>query len=435
MFQVNKSEGSVHYPAGKAVVRVYGGAKLEVNGIGVLDLLPGSQDFEWGYSGGTSHEPCKITTKGEDADGNFVYTNFASSPEPITLEYNVPLASDVKISFTITKVVMLSYDETAKRYFDMAICTENVNEKLNVMDATAFGDDYYCSWQVRDIRLNHKSNQWKVCTSGSSGQGFELEASAPNINLDASRNYSTLDPSIGTECDKEKYSVINFVDADNTFSTAFIPNRPFRNIWELGAIHRGQEFRTLSLMGDDKPIVDQVKIGPFKQVRGTFNCNTRNADAWNELLKDIDPTKAYWDSNGEGNETVTNAGIKGIPTSRNRGDVAELFEAVSGYASLETDRAQEAIFGRTVGLLGTRNDKYTILVATQALKELPDVPVDTADNFNAVSSSLVNPIVYVNKAGSNMAYSVLTTQKVLAHVFYDTWRKKMKILQIYYLEE
>ncbi len=428
MFQVNSYEGTDYYPAGKAVVRMYGSATLMKNGAELLKIVDGEfKEMEWTYEAGTSNTPSKTS----------LITTTTSEKIESGLQ-TVLLTDEVKIVYNINRIVMLSYDETAKRYFDLAVAEGGISGEIDVMSADAMGTDYVCSWQVKDIRLNHKKEQWEITTEVETGvKGFEASGTS---KIGSSRgDYTALAAEV-EEHDKEEYGDMTFEDVNKTFSTAFIPNRPFKNIWELGAIHRGQAFRTLSLMNYDRAICNQVKIGPFKQVKGTFNCNTRNIAAWKEFLKNIDYTKGYSEiaSDETGYPFPDDVEINDVTTSYARSWSANVFVKLNACipeADLKNDRQEEALFGRTVGLLNTRNDKYTILLAAQALQELPDVPVDTVAKFNAVKSALVNPIVYSNKAGTKMAYSLLATQKILAHVSYDTWRKKAKVMQIYYVEE
>ena len=428
MFQVNSYEGTNYYPAGKAAVRMYGSATLMKNGVELLKIVDGEfKEMEWTYEAGTSNTPSKtvLTTT----------TGTKSSEKIESGLQTVLLTDEVKIVYNIDRIVMLSFEETEKRYYDMAIADGAVSGEINVMSADATGTDYVCSWQVKDIRLNHKKDQWEITTEVSTGvKGFEASGTS---NIASSRgDYSTLAAEVEKH-DNEEYGDMTFEEANKTFSTAFIPNRPFKNIWELGAIHRGQAFRTLSLLNYDKAICNQVKIGPFKQVRGKFNCNTRNLAAWKELLKNVDYTKGYNEiANDEtGFSFPAETDINDIAMSRDRSESANVFIKLNTYMPVKNDREEEALFGRTVGLLSTRNDKYSILVAAQALQELPDVPVDSVANFDAVKSTLINPIVYSNKDDTKMAYSLLATQKILAHVSYDTWRKKAKVMQIYYVEE
>ena len=431
MFQVNSYEGTNYYPAGRAAVRVYGSATLMKNGVELLKIFDGEfKEMEWTYEAGTSNTPSKT-----------VLTTTTSSEKIESGLQTVLLTDEVKIVYNIDHIVMLSFEETEKRYFDMAIADGAVSGEINVMEADATGTDYVCSWQVKDIRLNHKKAQWEITTEAEPGvKGFEASGTS---KIGSSRgDYSTLAAEVD-EHDKEEYSDMTFVYDDvsmkyKTFSTAFIPNRPFRNIWELGAIHRGQPFRTLSLLNYDRVICNQVKIGPFKQVKGTFNCNTRNMAAWKELLKNIDYTKGYNEisSDETGFSFPDDVDINDLATSYARSLSANVFVKLNTYITdIKNDREEEALFGRTVGLLNVRNDKYTILVAAQTLQELPDVPVDTVAHFDAVKSALVNPIVYYDKNKAKKAYSLLATQKILAHISYDTWRRKAKVMQLYYVEE
>ena len=278
-------------------------------------------------------------------------------------------------------------------------------------------------YEVRDPRVNHVSSCWERALDAGGAPNFSGTFGADNQNF---KPNGITDDSIDYEQD------VTFGGASpNTFSTAFIPNRPFRSLWELGAIHRGEPYRTLNIANHDRAILDQVKIGPIKKTYGKFNLNSANPAAVFELLKNIDVTTGYDGvkvSNPE-TETVTAAPCAPPPSpcSYSRGDFATVLAAYYGAGA--NDRAREALIGRTANLLTTRMDKYSILAVGQALKSLDGAGI-TPLNWNDVKKTVINPLEY---AGGY--YSILATQRMLVHVVRDAWRNEYKIVQMQLLED
>jgi len=284
------------------------------------------------------------------------------------------------------------------------------------------GDSKVISLEVSDPRCNHRSDYWEVGTKGSLGSdNSNFTADFPPIpDEDADENQEDVE----TNQPKQDWeSGVSFNPGSaSTFSTAFIPNRPFRNFWELGAIHRGEPFRTLDIAGEDAEMLDQVKIGPLKRTHGKFNANSRNPLAWQEFLRGINPQDGYdsityFDPE---EEFITTTPSGDLNHSR-----AAIAAALAGYGS--TDREREALIGRTANLLTTRMDKYSVLVIGQVVKELDGV---TDSNWDDIKKSVVNPIEYADGY-----YSILATQRILAHIVRDAWRNEYKIVQLQLLED
>lgn len=259
----------------------------------------------------------------------------------------------------------------------------------------------------------------------------------------------------GTTEDKE--SGVTFVGGASakTFSTAYIRNGPMETLWELGAIHRGEPYRTINLnkfsatVGDyaagDALILDQVKIGPAKFCRGKFNSNSRNPQAIADLLSGIDAT-AYDDMATVGGTVTTTSIIFAGSPSQYRGQFVD--SALSGLISAAADdRTAEAYIGKTAHLLSTRQDAYTVIVVAQAMRDLTSGGVSWTNGPESATpdpilKTLINPTKYTYTPvpppvlPSVTRYcSILATQVLMAHVVRDAWKNEYEVVQIRYLED
>jgi hypothetical protein len=342
-----------------------------------------------------------------------------------TLDQNRTLLDTEYVSykFQVDRIVMISDDGTSNVIYDIgffnskSIFVEPVASDVN----DPIGYPTCITWEVGDPRLNHKSGSWdaRECKAGEDEDYYSAGSDSPTLGK---KNYH-FNPD--SSADREDYAGMDFTAAGKTFSTAFIPNRPFRSFWELGAIHRGEAFKTLDIADVDKELLDQIKIGPLKRTRGKFNANGTNPAALLELFKNIDATIGYKAVNDLETSTITTAPstLPASPCSLSRGEFASV---CSGYfTTYANDREREALIGRTANLLTTRMDKYTILVVGEAIKELEGV-ADKDDVLNIA----VNPVNY-----NGGVYSILATQRILAHVVRDAWRNEYKIVQMQLLED
>ena len=308
-------------------------------------------------------------------------------------------------------------------------------------------------WQVADPRVNHRKDSWSVEVSaeGTNESAFTLGAVNKPFtdNVGASGN------------DVENAASLSFthatVDDDaHTFSTAFLPNRPFETLWELGCIHTGEPFKTIPLLdetSDYRKIVDEVKIGPIKERRDKYNLNASRKETFFELIKNIDVSKSYWDdycdseSTYNGPEVNDSDGaaadkftIADFPDTwhdafagvQNRSEFIPLFKEImnkkdSTYATTWTKREQEALYGRTIGLLSARYARYTILVTGESLKQ---INIPTGLDWDDIKKGVLNPLTW-----NGQHFSSLGRQRILAHVIQDTWNNTFEFSQLTYLEE
>ncbi len=363
-----------------------------------------------------------------------------------TLETTIPSswavnadAKKVKYSWTISRISMVSYYENSDTIcvFDSGFWKGTASGDTTITgEVPVSGIRMTASWEVADPRLNHKSSSWN----------YRPFAEGTVGSLNARNTFAT--PS---DCDLEKYDEL-FVatEGDKTFSTAFIPNRPFENLWEVGAIHRGQPFRTIDLLEEDKVLADQLKIGPLKVHQGTYNINARNLIALAEFAKGINITDGYedvdFDETNDATFTKTSselipAALKSVtwePTF-NRSDRVDIFKKFNEQLPTNkqpvNDREREAFFARTIPLLTTRNERFSIVIASQLLKQ-----IDGADssNWDDIKGTLLNPTRYSVPEGATSTlhyYSIQTTHRIVAHVVMDAWRNQFKVVQLRYLED
>ncbi len=320
------------------------------------------------------------------------------------------VAKSETLSDAVVSGELLVIIGSSNQIYDVAYLKTSTEKKVTLK----VGEKADISLEVSDPRCNHRPDYWKI-SGPSLGERNRIFPTEKPENADM-EDYENFLEKLEVETEDEEQADPQF----STFSTAFIPNRPFRNFWELGAIHRGEAFRTLDIAGVDAEILDQVKIGPLKRTHGKFNANSRNPLAWQELLRGINPQDWYEDVNFNTSELDLTV----------EGDLSHSRAAIAAsLAGGSNDREREALIGRTANLLTTRMDKYTVLVIGQALKELEGV---TEGNWDDIKKSVVNPVKYENE---NEYYSILATQRILAHIVRDAWRNEYKIVQLQLLED
>lgn len=412
-------------PVGRIQVRLYGVAQISIAGGAYTDLSSFDSatplNFMWPLSG-TNTPPGFYTP--------------ASGTVQLDPPRKVPDSSSVAYRFQVSRVVMISDSGTDGELYDTGFYDTNtatVDIAASIF-AEATGYPVCVSWEVGDPRNNQWAASWTVrlCAPGED-ESFTTPPACPTLG--AVNQHFITESSVAISPDVEAYASMDFLSADTTFSTAFIPDRPFRSLWELGAIHRGEAFRTLDIAGVDAAIVDQVKIGPLKRTRGKFNINSRNDAALAKLFQNIDMARHYEDV--EKDEQTAAGAILVSPSlsstpSLSRANIASelVAEAVAAASPVVlNDRQREALIGRTANLLTTRVDKYSVLVVGQALKDLSGAGI-TAANWDDVKKTVINPTEY-----GGGYYSILGTQRILAHIVRDAWRNEYKVVQMQLLED
>ncbi len=297
----------------------------------------------------------------------------------------------------------------------------------------------WTSWESKDCRANHLSDCWEALAINSSDFEDEADQITSNTSLGADKAGSP-----NTNIVDIKYGPDNDIpDLDgNTYSSAYIRNAPMESLWELGAIHRGKIGYMLDITGSDKEILDQVKIGPLKFVRGKFNLHAANPAALHDLFAGIGMDTAY---NGvdkdEDDDFCAPADLEWFmdhycsPTF-SRGDYAEFLAKYAKTCSAATKRQIEALAGRTVGLLTTRLEAFSIVAEGQALKELEDIE---ASDWDDIKTTIVAPLKWQYKFDGSTSetkyFTILGSQRILAHVVRDTWLNEWQTVQVRQLED
>ena len=331
---------------------------------------------------------------------------------------------------------------------------------------------YYGTMEANDPRCNHRSVGWAWKKDGDDTFGGFVSNPSTSNDFDGSgyhtlgddnSNFKPADASLfyGSEetMDKEKDTTKIY-----EISTAFIRNAPFETLWELGAIHRGEPFRTvnLSIFSDDfdaassfsgkydegdAHILDQVKIGPARYSRGKFNVNSRSVASY-IMLYDEDlfgKDDTYDDPAKKGDDLPEPEwDFKDAETSISRGQIASLIKEDT-FDDYENDRQMESFIGRTANLLTTRNEAYTVIVISQALQERKDLSdamtaasMSDAQKKELIKTNMTNPTWYkVYKNGTDPAdehlCEILGTNVIMAHVVRDAWTGKMTVVKKEYL--
>lgn len=413
-------------PVGRIHIRLYGVAQISIAGGPYTDLdsfKPGTPlDFMW-----------PLLSPDELSQGFYTPSSGTFQLDP---PRTLPESTSVRYRFQVDRIVMISDSGTDGElydtgFFDAAAVSVEINASA---EADPTGYPACITWEAGDPRNNQWAASWTVraCDLGED-ESYSTPPSCPTLG--AVNQHFITESSAAVSPDVETYATMDFLSADTTFSTAFIPNRPFRSLWELGAIHRGEAFRTLDIAGVDADILDEVKIGPLKRTRGKFNINSRNDAALAKLFENIDITRHY--ENVTKDEKAVAGAILVSPSfsstsSLSRANVAaELVaeaEAAANPVPLN-DRQREALIGRTANLLTTRVDKYSVLVVGQALKDLSGAGI-TATNWDDVKKTVINPTEY-----DGGYYSILGTQRILAHIVRDAWRNEYKVVQMQLLED
>ena len=383
--------------------------------------------------------------------------DFTSNPS-VLLHQVVDRATDFanpQYSISISNVYMMSgTKDNVNQITDVALWNPSTVVTCTVPVTSSGQQIFYWNLEAQDPRCNHRAGFWThndTCSDTTCGMPFDgyhttfhsFTLSDDNANFDPDHDGTPTDPA-------DKESGVAFAgSAHKTFSTAFIRNGPMETLWELGAIHRGEPYRTINLnkfsaavggySTGDALILDQVKIGPAKFCRGKFNPNSRNPQAIADLLSGIDVT-AYNDMTNVG-ETVSAASISfsGTP-SQYRGQFVD--SALSGLiGAAADDRTAEAYIGKTAHLLSTREDAYTVIVVAQAMRDLTSDGITWTNGPESASpdpilNTLINPTKYTitNPAGDRYC-SILATQLLMAHVVRDAWKNEYEVVQIRYLEE
>jgi len=363
-------------------------------------------------------------------------------------QYKISIAAVYMVSGTSGDIDKIS---------DVALWNATTPVVECVIPITSSGQQiFYHNLEAKDPRCNHRSEHWTLndtCSGGGCSMpaaGFHTTDHCFTLNDDNNNFAPNHD---GTTEDKELG--VTFAGTKKTFSTAFIRNAPMETLWELGAIHRGEPYRTINLnkfsatvggyAAGDALILDQVKIGPAKFCRGKFNPNARNPQAIADLLSGIDAT-AYDNMTTVGGPVAAGSIVFAGTPSQYRGQFVD--SALSGLVTAAADdRTAEAYIGKTAHLLSTRHDAYTVIIVAQAMRDLTSDGVSWTNGPESATpdpilKTLINPTEYTYTPipppalpSATRYCSILATQVMMAHVVRDAWKNEYEIVQFRYLED
>lgn len=324
----------------------------------------------------------------------------------------------------------------------------------------------WISCQTNDPRCNTTTGRWTWAANNA--------ATAAGIGTPNAKNAGLTLQITGTSTDGLLIDKENITDPALGISTAYIRNGPPQTLWELGAIHRGEPWRTLNLTrynpaltsatnkygSGDAAILDQVKLTADGVTRGKFNANSPQAKAWIAVLQGVTVGAAY--ATPAGGSPVTQAQATNIVTKTsdiatstcvfaanrafsslggsakvNRGGIVDATKLVDGTeVGQTTDRAQEELIGKTANLLTVRQNYYTVIVTGQVVKDLGNNP------YILVAAGKTVPRNWVKYAGNptvNTATdkwcSVEAEQKVMATIYRDAFTKTFTLERYEILDE
>lgn len=368
-------------------------------------------------------------------------------------------SGDDPANFTINQVSMTVYDDNtaiASTLFDCAQSGASDSTSLKIDEGTA-GDlvndphvaqFYSISAEAKDPRSNTLARNWEwtgwsgpttSMAAGAGSLGGVNAAWAPDGDDDLEAGAVQADPVGG-----------------NGISTAYVRDASMKSLWELGAIHRGEPWRTVNLKSyddgtnkdyanGDAAILNQVKLGPGMTATGRLNINSPVPEAWRAMLYKVRVGSNGYDDPENGGSTLTGAGQLGDATSGLIGDIMAVNGAEGDSAKLsrgellgsvtslsdgsasgvtqDNDRAQEEIIGKIANLLTARQNYFRIVVTAQSVRDLGTPPSDVQDEDRVI-----------NYSGSKWC-RILAEQKIMAIVYRDAFSNNFQIERIEYLED
>ena len=445
-----------------------------------IELEPVSDDLIFEYKENAVIEPADPTipdSEPQDKAANVDYTvkitevSIVSWKDSATDPTDTSEKSDRVYDIGLWKASDVT-DDDAKFFFDYGF-TDAANGYIN--------EYLYSSLEANDPRCNHRTAGWawvkkrvtgapELFVSDASEDAEDFSDSDFHTLGKENKNFkpTTPDEYYGTDgiMDKEKSGTKIF-----EISTAYIRNAPFETLWELGAIHRGEPFRTINLSifsedynaassfsgkyaEGDAHMLDQVKIGPAHYSRGKFNVNSRS-EATYIMLYDKElfgKDDTYDDPSKKGDDLqepewgFLDEDNKLIEPHYNRGQIANLIANLDDDGAYDNDRQMESFIGRTANLLTTRNEAYTVIVISQALQQRKDLETalttagmgkTDAVTKEMLRTNMANPTWYkvYEDADTSKEHlcEILGTNVIMAHVVRDAWTGKMTVVKKEYL--
>lgn len=304
----------------------------------------------------------------------------------------------------------------------------------NALSGVSAFDMGYGSAETNDPRCNTKEADWTAYPGRANDNDVTLDmsgAAGGTIN-NAATAAAASDAAAG--------------DPTNVCS-AYIANTPRITFWELGAVHRGEPWRTINLTkyssstsrdyaAGDAILLDQLKLGGFAHVQGRVNANSADPFVWASALNQIKVGWAYTDA--QDGSTIQGAGTAltspgtlgtaiatytqgGAPFS-SRAEIANLPEMTDGTggAACATDAEQEEIIAKIANLLTVRQNLFTVLVTAQTV-------LDTGSNNPDTSNSV--------EYATGKYCTIQSEQKILATVYRDALANTVRVVRLEYLED
>ncbi|MDT8392156.1 MAG: hypothetical protein RRC34_16765 [Lentisphaeria bacterium] len=375
---------------------------------------------------------------------------------------NVPVPNATTCTVVIDSVNVVFKNGTT--VYDFSVVSNTSTASFDLTDSTAA----YASSETYDPRSNTVPTMWAWDGGGISGTAlgsgtgslgvFDSGTNTFTASLLANRNtFSYPDGSsplglTGYTTKGTHYDTEMATDPAAGISTAYIRNAPMQSLWELGAIHRGEPWRTINLLtynenpatatyvNGDAILLDQCTIGWEKVAYGRLNMNSPLNRAWYPVLRTVNLGAGYDYANAgavisDANintltnniKTFTNILVNAVPYGQDsRGKIVAVTSLKNSTGGTQnTNATREEIIGRIAGLLTARSNYFTILATGQSVKDLGAVPdaIPAADRPSSWSELAAGKWV-----------DVLAEAKVVAIVYRDAYTNEFKVEEIRYVE-
>jgi len=413
-YSLNASSG-IDYPAGFTVA---GGSYK------AIELPQNGTSYNWSYSGPAMDDPGPPPTK------------------------------KAKVKVVDVKVVVR--DKATGNLVDY-VHIEKDSLEGNIRSKKVF----YLTCEVTDPRCNDNEScwtwkGWQKTTNIASLDFYDTTPPTPPVG----KANPGADPSAGSDSETVGNPAAGM-------SSAFIRNGPMKTLWEIGAIHRGEPWRTLRISkynnnggnmiaaapydyaSGDANILDQIKVGGYTIVDGKFNANSAYAGAWAAALGGL-TVGGTRDNPGAGTVlTAANVtdltdyilaanGTLGGSAWPSRGGIANVASLSDGTVVAQAnDREKEELIGKLVNILTVRPNYFTIIATAQAVKDMStDVSnVAAASRPGTWSKYYDTDANWATDAATDKWCNILAEQKIMAVVHRDALTNDYNIERIEYLEE
>jgi hypothetical protein len=359
----------------------------------------------------------------------------------------VAMPADVTFSISSIKVVLTSGGNPA----DISqVRATGVSGTVVPGTALLTPNYLYFGRAVNDPRCNTRDAEWQTIATSADGTGITLgSANAFPVVAGVVTDAGTGAP-LATYPDP----------ATSTAVSKFIGNRPLISFWELGAIHRGEPWRTINLHSSDQlranigeysygdwPLLNQVRLTSATTSRGGINVWDIPTYVWKPLLQGLRLGTPFENPAGYlavGTELTDNAALVLAAAAIASNPPVWLADdatyvryqgrgAIVGYGRLSdgtlfgtqtTDALQEEVIGKVVGLLNDRISYYTIIVCAKAVQDVGGLP----------AGMTAAPGDWIQYETGHYCRPV-AEQKVMALVWRDVTGNQFRIASFQYLDE